>query len=36
LMVRSLLGLYRPGECSRCDFFVGREMSISAVIVRAE
>ena len=35
-MVRGLLGLYQPGECSRSDFFVGGEMSISAVIVRAE
>jgi len=35
-MLRSLQGLYRPGECSKADFIVSREARISAVIVRAE
>ena len=36
LMLRSLQGFYRPGECSKADFIVAREARISAVIVRAE
>lgn len=35
-IVRDLNELYRPGECSRTDFLVERELFISAVIVRAE
>ncbi len=35
-LVRSLRGLYHPGECSKMDFIVAEEASISAVIVRAE
>lgn len=36
LMVRNLQAGYYPGECSNCDFFVGEEASIWAVIIRAE
>lgn len=36
MVVRSLQGAYLPGECSNEDFFMGREVCISAVIIRAE